>query len=289
VAKGEADFVGVPFETPSQIEDLRVRFAGQVYEHPTMSLFYLSLNTKLPPFNDPDVRRALNLAVDRRKIVELFGGPAAEQLACQVLVPGFPGHEPYCPYTIDPGPGGQWSGPDFDKAQLLVQRSGTAGTHVTVWYSTQFPVSPEAQAEYFVKLLEELHFVADLKWTDNVFGALRDPDRGVQIAPAGWGTDYPAPSNFIAPLVTCDWIPDPNYGGFCNKDIDRMIERAARIPTEDSAASHQAWVEVDHAITDRAPIVPLANPNDFDFVSERLGNYQYNPQWGLLFAQVWVQ
>jgi peptide/nickel transport system substrate-binding protein len=291
VAKGHSDFMGVPFDIlPSQIEDLRVRFAGQVYEHPTLALFYLSLNTELAPFNDPDVRRALNLAVDRRKIVELFGGPAAERLTCQVLAPGFPGYEPYCPYTIDPGPGGQWSGPDFDRAQRLVRRSGTAGTHVTVWYSSQFPVTPKAQAEYFVKLLEELHFVADLKWTDDVFEALRDPDRGVQIAPSGWVSDYLAPSSFIAPLVTCDATPaDGNYGAFCNKDIDRMIERAARIPTEDSAASHQAWVDVDRAVTDQGPIVPLANPNDFDFVSERVGNYQYNPQWGLLFAQVWVQ
>jgi peptide/nickel transport system substrate-binding protein len=90
--------------------------------------------------------------------------------------------------------------------------------------------------------------------------------------------------------MTCDATPaDGNYGAFCNKDIDRMIERAARIPTEDSAASHQAWVEVDHAITDQAGMVPLANPNDFDFVSKRVGNYQYSPQWGLLLAQVWVR
>ncbi len=286
VAKGKADFTGVPFETPSQIEDLRVRFAGQVYEHPTASLVYLSLNTKLSPFNDPDVRRALNLAVDRRKMVEILGGSAAVRLTCQLLPPGFPGYQPYCPYTIDPGAGGQWTAPDMDQAQHLVGRSGTAGTHVTFWYSPPFPKAP---AEYVVHLLRELHFDSELRSTADVFEALRDPGRGVQIAPAGWTLDYPAPSSFIAPLVTCDATPDDgNYGAFCNRDIDRMIEHAARIPTEDAAASHQAWVEVDHAITDQAPMVPLANPNDFDFVSDRVGNYQYNPQWGLLFAQVWV-
>jgi hypothetical protein len=46
---------------------------------------------------------------------------------------------------------------------------------------------------------------------------------------------------------------------------------------------------VDHAITDQAPFVSLVNLIDFDFVSERLGNYQYNPVWGLLLAQVWVR
>ena len=67
-----------------------------------------------------------------------------------------------------------------------------------------------------------------------------------------------------------------------------MIERAVRIQTEDPAAPGEAWAEADRAITDQAPWVSLVNTIDVDFVSERLGNYQHNPQWGLLFAQVWV-
>jgi hypothetical protein len=59
-----------------------------------------------------------------------------------------------------------------------------------------------------------------------------------------------------------------------------MIEHAAQIPTEDPAVSGQAWAEVDRAITDQAPFVFQVNPITVDFVSERLGNYQYNPQWG---------
>ena len=73
------------------------------------------------------------------------------------------------------------------------------------------------------------------------------------------------------------------------KHIDRMIKHASRISTEDPAASSEAWAEVDRAITDWAPWVSLVNPIDVDFVSERLGNYQYNPVWGLLLAQVWVR
>lgn len=296
VERGRADSLGVSFEAPSKVEDLRVRFAGQVYEHPTLGLYYLFLNTELAPFNDADVRRALNLAVDRRKLVELFRGYAEVRLTCQVLPPNMPGYEPYCPYTIDPGPGGQWTEPDMDQAHDLVRRSGTAGTHVTFWYSPSY--QPKALAEYFVHLLTELNFDAELKSTEDVFSALRDHDvfealpdrgRGIQIAPVGWSADFPAPSNFIAPLVTCDSFPDPNYGGFCDKDIDRMIENAARIPIEEPAASSEAWAEVDREITDQALFVSMVNPIDVDFVSARVENYQYNPVWGLLLAQVWVQ
>lgn len=290
VANGEADYIAdVP---PSRIDDLRVRFAGQVYEHPNLQTLYVFLNTALPPFDDVDVRRALNLAVDRQRIVELYGGPAAVRLTCQTLPPNFPGYEPYCPYTTDPGPGGQWTGPDLETARRLVRRSGTAGTHVTFWFSPAFfSETAKPQAEYFAQLLEELGFVTNLRSTGNTidehFEALFDFDRGIQIAPAGWTADYPASSNFFTPLLMCDSFL--NAGAFCDPEIDATIERAVRIQTEDPAAAGEAWAEVDRVITDQAPWVSLVNPIGVDFVSEGLGNYQYNPVWGLLLAQVWVR
>ena len=68
-----------------------------------------------------------------------------------------------------------------------------------------------------------------------------------------------------------------------------MIERATRLAIENPAGSGEAWAEVDRAITDQAPWVFLVNPIQVDFVSERLGNYQYHPFWHLLLAQVWVR
>jgi peptide/nickel transport system substrate-binding protein len=293
VANGEADYM-VQDVPPSRVEDLRVRFAGQVHEHPMLSTLYLFLDTALPPFDDVDVRRALNLAVDRRRIVELHGGPTAAALTCQILPPNFPGYEPYCPYTIGSGSGGQWTGSEMEEARRLVRHSGTAGTHVTFWFSpvwADLGVSAEAEAEYFVQLLEELGFVADVRSTGSTWGehfrALEDPDRGIQIAPAGWVQDYPAASHFFTNLLTCGSLA--NYGAFCDPEVDAMVERAARIQTDDPAASGEAWAEVDRAITDQAPWVPLVNRVDVDFVSERLENYQYNPQWFLLLAQVWVR
>ena len=42
-------------------------------------------------------------------------------------------------------------------------------------------------------------------------------------------------------------------------------------------------------ITDQAPWLPMFNPKNIDFVSKRVGNYQFSPQWLFLLDQAWVQ
>jgi peptide/nickel transport system substrate-binding protein len=42
-------------------------------------------------------------------------------------------------------------------------------------------------------------------------------------------------------------------------------------------------------VTDRAPYVALLNPRRVDYVSARVGNYEFNPQVGTLFDQLWVR
>jgi YVTN family beta-propeller protein len=297
VANGEADFMVAP--QARWVAELSVRFAGQLYLRPTALTFYFTLNTALPPFDNVDVRRALNLAVDRGRIIDIWGGPTIARPTCQILPPNFPGYEPYCPYTIDPGPEGQWTGPDLETARRLIRRSGTAGTHVTFWYVTGGNFRDlKVMAEYFVHLSEQLGFVADMRPTGNIdehLGAVFDPGRGIQSAPVGWFADIPAASNFIATQLTCDSfkpkqpLQNNNASAFCDHEIDAMIERAVRIQTEDPVASGDAWAKVDRAITDQAPWLFLLNDFDRAFVSERLGNYQYHPILRLLLGQVWVR
>jgi peptide/nickel transport system substrate-binding protein len=48
------------------------------------------------------------------------------------------------------------------------------------------------------------------------------------------------------------------------------------------------WSEIDRAATDEAPRLTLLTEGGVDFVSDRVGNYQHNPAYGILLDQLWV-
>ena len=68
-----------------------------------------------------------------------------------------------------------------------------------------------------------------------------------------------------------------------------MIDRAIRLQLDDPAAAGALWAEIDRAIVDQAPYLWLVNQIAVEFVSERVGNYQSSPQWGVLLNQLWVR
>ncbi|HEY3211354.1 MAG TPA: ABC transporter substrate-binding protein, partial [Actinomycetota bacterium] len=287
VLQGTGDLMLNP-PPAERIAVLMTSHAGQLHSDPFTSTRYMFLNTRTPPFDDERVRRALNYAVDRGRIIdEVWGGAGVVRVTCQILPPTFPGYEPYCPYTAHPD--GTWTAPSFAKAKKLVDRSGTAGARVTVWAAPKavggltVPVS-----QHFVDLLEKLGYEATLKVvTDRrYFSSISDPSQHVQMGYFAWSSDYLGESGFI-PALTC--TPSGTGPGFCDPTIARRIEQATNMQVTDPPASHNLWSDLEHDLVDRAPWVPLGNPIWTSLVSQRLGNYQFNPFWGQLYDQMWVR
>jgi peptide/nickel transport system substrate-binding protein len=226
------------------------------------------------------------------RIVQIFGGEVVARATCQQLPPNFPGYEPYCPYTLNPGPGGEgsWSAPDMKEAQRLVRHSGTAGSRVTVKFPPFFFSDAQVRllGYYMIALLDDLGYVGSVERVDTV-DDFYTPDLEFDIVVDAWAMDNPAASNFITNRFTCDASYHPS-AGFCDPRIDALIDRATKMQLDDPAAAGALWAEVDQAIVDQAPYVWLANPIDAEFVSERVGNYQYSQQWGSgLLDQLWVR
>jgi peptide/nickel transport system substrate-binding protein len=116
----------------------------------------------------------------------------------------------------------------------------------------------------------------------------------VQLSVSQWYQDYPAASNFLHVLFGCDSFhlgsdSSVNIAGFCDKAIDAKMKDALQLAVTDQAAADKLWSEIDRAVVDMAPAVPLFTPKHIDFVSKRLGNFMFNAQFYWVISQSWVQ
>ncbi len=291
VENGEADWM---FDQPptDRLGEIGTKFQTQVFLTPLTAWWYAPMNTNLAPFDNIKARQAVNFALDRNALVNLFGGPVLASPVCQVLPPGFPGHVDYCPYTKDPG--AKWSAPDLEKAKQLVEESGTKGQKVTI-IAEDTAVS-KSIGTYMQSVLTDIGWDVDVKpISSNIqFTYIQNTNNKVQISISQWYQDYPAASDFLNILFGCaSFTPGSdssiNIAGFCDKGIQAKMDQALALGVTDPDGANKIWAEVDKAVTDAAPMAALFTPKHIDFVSKRVGNFQFNSQFYWMVSQSWVQ
>jgi peptide/nickel transport system substrate-binding protein len=275
-------------------QSLATQYPARMHSALTLWTIYLSLNTRQPPFTNIKARQAVNYAIDRARMLQLFHfAPGQGATTCQIIPVGFPAHENYCPYTTG-AKDGIWHGPDMQKARRLAKDSGTTDTPVTLWTIKGF--ADRAVSLYLIRLLKDLGYRARLHTVPmgRYFNTINDSRNKIQIGLQSWGADFPAASTFYSEILSCrSFYRDPtqtdNDSGFCDPHVDKLASEAlARQPT-DPAAARRLWAQVDHLITDEAPWVPILNQALTVFVSSRLGNYQESAEYGPLVDQMWVR
>ncbi|MDT3380799.1 ABC transporter substrate-binding protein [Labrys neptuniae] len=291
IQNGEADWMFDPLPS-DRLAELGTKFKDQLHISPLSAWWYAPLNTRLAPFDNEKARQAVAFAIDRNTLVKLFGGKVLASPVCQVLPPDFPGHEDYCPFTKNPG--AKWSAPDLDKAKQLVEESGTKGQKVTI--IVEDTAVSRSIGVYLQSVLTSIGYVADVKpiSTNIQFTYIQNTNNKVQMSVSQWYKDYPAASDFLNILFGCASFREGsdasiNISGFCDKEIDAKMQKALDLGVTDQKAADKMWAEIDRQITDKAPAVGLFTPKRLDFVSKRVGNFKFNPQFNWMVTQAWVQ
>jgi YVTN family beta-propeller protein len=295
VLAGRADLVRLPGARSPALsrattDMIQKQHPSQFHRENPFHLDWMYLNTSVAPFNDIRVRRAINYAVDRREIVEHYGGTSRARPTCQMLPPAFPGYRPYCPYSTGP-PDGPYDGPNLIKAQALIAASHTRGMAVTVTGADA--AGDHAANSYLVDVLRTLGYRAQLQelTEDTYWDLVNDPRARWQIVQAaGWLADFPAASNFYLSLFSCDTTAAGLLKGRpCNRDLDALAEQAYQAEGTDPGAARAKWTAIDRMLTDEATILALDNEQEVTVVSQRVGNYQSSPLGGPLLSQIWVK
>jgi YVTN family beta-propeller protein len=297
VEQGRADYTLDP-PPVDRLGELQTRFASQLIVNPNDVIVGWTMNARVAPFNNLSVRRAVNYAVDRGKIATMLG---QDSPTCQLLPPYVLGYQRYCPYTLKPSASGAWHAPDTAKAQALIAASRTRGARVTVWNQAAPPfittTAATAISRYLVALLDRLGYRAMLRTlapTNNSY-PIQDSRLKIQDSLGVNFPGYPAASQFLGPgIISCQsFIPasanNPNVPELCDPRLDATVRSALAAEAAGSPTATALWAQADQQLTDQAPAVELVTPSTTDFVSHRVGDYQYNPQQGVLIDQLWVR
>jgi len=262
---GEADIPGdgIP---PAQFLQVREdpQFKDLIIEGGQLQTGYITLNVKTPPFDKVEVRRAVNMAINKERIVRVINGRAL--VANQPLPPSMPGYAPdYKGYAYDP-----------EGAKALLAEAGLADGFTTELYVYNTDPNPRI-AQAIQQDLAAIGITAEIKALAqaNVIEA-----GGNGSAPMIWSggmawiADFPDPSNFYGPILGCAGAEEGgwNWAKYCNEELDaKATEADSIVDPARQAEREQMWRDIYLAVMEDAPWVPVFNEQRFTMRSERLG------------------
>ncbi len=291
VENGQGDWVfdAIPAD---RLQELSQKYAAQVQVHTLTANWYAVMNTNLAPFNNLKVRQAMNYAVDKKELVNIFGGSNLATPTCTILPPNFPGHVDFCPYNSTAS--NTYTGTNLAKAKALVAASGTKGMAVAVVCQTD-TVNKQV-GEYLQGVLTSLGYKATLKALSPSieFTYIQNTNNKVQISLTQWYQDYPAASDFINVLLGCQNFHKGstnsiNIAGLCVPSLTTKMSAAEKEQLVNPVKANAMWGALDKEImTNYAPWVPLFNPKQIDFISKRIKNYQFSLEFYMYVDQLQV-
>ena len=262
--KGEIDIVGdgIP---PAQFAEIMADSANKdlIAEGNQLHTGYVTMNVTQAPFDNLKVRQAVNMAINKERIVRLINNRAAP--ASQALPPAMPGYNTENKgYAYDP-----------EGAKKLLAEAG-AGEITTELYVMNVDPNPRiAQAIQqdlaAVGIKAEIRSLAQAE-VIAAGGAGKAPM--IWSGGMAWIADFPDPANFYYGILGCAGAVEGgwNWSKYCNKALDERATKADAMVKDDQKDARIAeWKAVFDEVLKDAPWAPVFNEKRFTYHSERMG------------------
>ncbi|RFO98755.1 ABC transporter substrate-binding protein [Rhodoferax lacus] len=266
--KGECHVM--PYPNPADLDTMRKDANVTVLEQPGLNIGYLAYNTTKKPFDDVRVRKAINMAMDKKAIV------SAVYLSTGVA-------------ATNPIPPGQWS---YNKAikddafnpaeakKLLAAAGYPNGFTTDLWaMPVQRPYNPNAKriAELMQADLAKVGVKAEIKSFE--WGEYRKRMQAGehQMGMLGWTGDNGDPDNFLNTLLGCASAKSngSNVAKFCYKPFDDLVLKAKQVtnPAERTKLYEKAQV----IFKEQAPWFTIAHAVQIAPVRKEVVDYKLSP------------
>lgn len=213
---------------------------------------YYNFNCQKEPYNNPLVRKALNLAIDRESIInnvaQLDAQPAYSILAPGYVVDGKDILEGRSNFEMSPNA-------DVEAAKAALAEAGYPDGEglppIQLSFYSDDTVKKVAEA---IQEMWETNLGIEVEVTSADWAVFYDSvqNGNYDVAAMGWSADYVNPMSFLPLLVTGDVT---NTSFYSNPDYDAMVEKIK--VEKDPAAFAQMVKEADELVSSDYPVMPL--------------------------------
>jgi len=247
---GECQISAYP--NPADLPSIKADPKLNVLSQAGLNIGYLAFNTTKKPFDDPRVRTAMNMAIDRKSILDaVYQGAGAA--ATNLIPPTMWSYDTATPaYKYDP-----------EGAKKLLADAGLPnGFESDLWaMPVQRPYNPDGrrmaellQAD-FAKIGVKTHIVS-YEWGEYRKRSQAGEDMMVEY---GWTGDNGDPDNFFVPIAGCDAARPGggNVSKWCNKSFDDTIKKAAALPNQADRA--KLYTQAQEIMHKESPFAFIAN------------------------------
>ncbi|WP_144158027.1 ABC transporter substrate-binding protein [Paraburkholderia sp. BCC1885] len=242
---------------------------------------FVAYNTQHTPLERVEVRRALDMAIDKPAIIKaVFAGNAT--------------------VATNPMPPSQWSydkqlkDAPFDPAKakaLLAQAGFPNGFDISLWaMPVQRPYNPNAQL--MAQLIQQdwanigvRAKIVSYEWGEYNRRAKQDGEHDAILY--GWSGDNGDPDNWLGTLLGCDAVHGSNVSKWCNADFNALIVKARSSP--DVAVRTALYEQAQVIFKQQVPYTPIAHSIVSLPASKRVKGLLFSPLGSHRFDGVWLE
>ena len=273
---GECDAIAYPSQ--SELDVVREREKLTLEEKPGLNVGFWAFNSSKPPFDNPKVRRALSLAIDKNTLLETVYFDSAT--SAKGLLPE--SSWAYQPDLVD-----STYNPVMAR-RLLIESGINEGFSMDIWaMPVERAYNPNARkmAVLIQRYLSEVGITANIvsyEWSTFRQRLTEGFHDSVLI---GWNADNGDPDNFYRPLLTCAAIESgTNRAMWCNPKYDELVNQAVLYP--DVEVRKKFYFLANRLIAEQVPLVPIAHAFRFRAHRAELKGLVINPFGAIRFGDV---
>ncbi|MEK6220606.1 ABC transporter substrate-binding protein [Psychrobacter cryohalolentis] len=267
------------YANPSEVDSAKKSGKANVLDDAGFNVGYLGYNTEKPDLKDVNVRRALDMAINKDAIINaVYQGSGIK--ASNPMPPtqwGYNDEIKDAPY-------------DIEKAKALLAEAGAKDLEIDLWYMpVQRPYNPNAKlmAEMIQSDWGKIGVKAKLvtyEWGEYLKRAGKGEPEAIL---AGWTGDNGDPDNWLGVLLSCDAVNGNNYSRWCNKDFDKLVMDARANTNQDERITNYKQAQV--IFKDQLPWTTFANSVVTVLTTPNVKDYKISPLGSIRFDGVDIE